>query len=209
MQQALTAEPSPPIRREAASRSTPNAVDWCWVMAPPRWCSDQRSRARPRRDIHAELIGYGNASDASSISKPHADGQVRAMRQALAEARLAPDAITYLNAHGTATPVGDIVETQAIRTVFGASADTLCVSSTKALHGHLMGAAGALELLISILALEHDVIPPTAHLDHPDPQCDLDYVANVARGMPVQAVMSNSFGFGGTNVALVATQFRP
>ena len=158
--------------------------------------------------IHAELVGYGNASDAYTISKPHAEGQVRAMRQALADARISPSAIGYLNAHGTATPIGDIVETQAIRTVFGPSADALCVSSTKALHGHLMGAAGALELLISILALEHNVIPPTAHLEHPDPQCDLDYVANVARHIPVQAVMSNSFGFGGTNVALVASRFR-
>ncbi|MFI5230433.1 MAG: beta-ketoacyl-[acyl-carrier-protein] synthase family protein, partial [Gemmatimonadales bacterium] len=169
---------------------------------------EDRARARGAR-IYAELVGYGNASDARGISKPDADGQVRAMHAALGEARLDPGGIDYVNAHGTATPVGDPIETQAIKQAFGAHARELPVSSTKALHGHLMGATGALELLVSIEALVHGVIPPTAHLDQPDPECDLDYVANEARTVPLDAVMSNSFGFGGMNAVLIARRYQP
>lgn len=165
--------------------------------------SEEHAAARGAR-VYAEVAGYGNASDASAISKPDADGQVRAMRLALADAKLAPDDIGYLNAHGTATPVGDVVETSAIKQLFGKHAGSLCVSSTKALHGHLMGATGAVEMLTAIKALEQGVVPPTAHLEQPDPECDLDYVANESRRVPLDAVMSNSFGFGGMNAVLVA-----
>ena len=172
--------------------------------------SSERAERRGAR-IHAEIVGYGNAADAWSVSKPDAGGQVRAMRQALADAALAPDAIGYLNAHGTATPVGDVVETNAIKTVFGEYARKLPVSSTKALHGHLMGATGAVEMLASLLALEYGLVPPTAHLDRPDPQCDLDYVPKEARALQLDAVMSNSFAFafGGANAVLVARRYRP
>jgi 3-oxoacyl-[acyl-carrier-protein] synthase II len=165
--------------------------------------SAERAERRGAR-VYAELAGYGNASDASNISRPDAAGQVRAMRRALSDAGLNATHIGYLNAHGTATQVGDVVETNAIKEAFGCSAPSLCVSSTKALHGHLLGGAGALEMVISILALANDVVPPTAHLDRPDPACDLDYVPNEARSVRLNAVMSNSFGFGGMNSVLIA-----
>lgn len=168
--------------------------------------TEERALARGAT-IHAELVGYGNSADASHISKPSAEGQVRAMRTALADAGLSPSDIGYLNAHGTATTVGDVVETDAIKQVFGDRAHTLPVSSTKALHGHLMGATGAVELLAAIGAIECGVIPPTAHLEQPDPACDLDYVPNESRRGQVDAVMSNSFGFGGMNAVLVARRY--
>lgn len=158
--------------------------------------------------IYAEVVGYGNASDAHHISKPDSSGQVRTMRLAFEDAGLTPDAIGYVNAHGTATQVGDVVETDAIKQAFGAHAAKLCVSSTKALHGHLMGGAGAVEFLAALLALQHNVVPPTAHLDAPDPKCDLDYVPNSAREVALGAVMSNSFGFGGMNAVLIASRYR-
>jgi 3-oxoacyl-[acyl-carrier-protein] synthase II len=163
--------------------------------------------ARRGARIYGEITGYGNASDAAGMSKPDAEGQVRAMRLALADSRLAVEAIGYINAHGTATRVGDVVETGAIQRVYGDHARTMCVSSTKAVHGHLMGAAGALEMLISLMALERGIVPPTAHLDRPDPECDLDYVPNEARRVELGAVMSNSFGFGGMNAVLVAQRY--
>lgn len=152
----------------------------------------------------AELAGYGCSCDASHLSKPDAAGQARAMRQALRDAGLQPEDVGYINAHGTATPAGDRVEAQSIRAVFGAH--TPPTSSTKALHGHLLGAAGALELAISIQALQRSVLPPTAHLSQQDPKIDLDCVPNHARRLeqPLHAVMSNSFAFGGTNAVLVA-----
>lgn len=159
--------------------------------------------ARRGARVHAEIAGYGNAGDACSISRPDAAGQVRAMRIALAEAGMDTGEIGYINAHATGTPLGDQVETTAIKTVFGDDASRLCVSSTKALHGHLLGAAGALELVIGVMALTGGVVPPTAHLVHPDPACDLDYVPNEARRVPLTAVMSNSFGFGGMNAVLI------
>lgn len=154
--------------------------------------------------IYAEIAGYGNSADASHISKPDADGQARAMRGALADAGLGASDIGYINAHGTATAVGDPVETSAIKLVFGAVATRLAISSTKALHGHLMGATGAVELLAAIVAMEQSTVPPTAHLERPDPACDLDYVSGGARQLTLDAVMSNSFGFGGMNAVLVA-----
>ena len=131
------------------------------------------------------------------------------MRLALADAALAPDDIDYVNAHGTATQVGDVVETKAIKRVFGDHGRRPMVSSTKALHGHLMGAAGAVEMLASVMALEHGIVPPTAHLDKPDPACDLDYVPNEARRQKIRAVMSNSFGFGGMNAVVAVRTLLP
>lgn len=164
--------------------------------------SEERARARGA-NILAELAGYGTASDATHLSKPDADGQTRAMREALRDARLNAGDIGYVNAHGTATDAGDIVETTALRQVFGAAVPP--VSSTKALHGHLMGAAGAIEFLASLLALRRGVLPPTAHLDKADPLCDLDYIANTPREVgPIDAVLSNSFAFGGGDAVLVA-----
>jgi 3-oxoacyl-[acyl-carrier-protein] synthase II len=164
----------------------------------------QRRGAKPR----AELAGYGCSSDANHLTAPSMDGQAVAMRQAMAEAGLPPSAIGYLNAHGTATDAGDVVESASIREVFGPSADGVAVSSTKAVHGHLIGAGGALELALAIMAMESGSIPPTAHLEEPDPRCDLDYVPLQARhGCRIDAVMSNSFAFGGSNASLVARRW--
>jgi beta-ketoacyl-acyl-carrier-protein synthase II len=158
---------------------------------------------------HCELAGYGLASDASHITKPSSDGQAAAIRLAIEDSGLSASDIGYINAHGTATQTGDIAETTAIKQVFGATAHGIPVSSTKALHGHLMGAAGAVEAIAGILALQTGSIPPTCHLTEPDPVCDLDYVPNVARhGVELEAVMSNSFAFGGTNAVLVIKRYR-
>jgi 3-oxoacyl-[acyl-carrier-protein] synthase II len=155
--------------------------------------------------IYGELAGYGSTSDAFHITGPSVEGQARAMRLALSEAKMAPEAIDYVNAHGTATIKNDIVETGAIKDVFGQRARSVPVSSTKSMHGHLLGAAGAVEFVAALLAMKHQSIPPTAHLREPDPECDLDYVPNAGRtGVRVRAVMSNSFAFGGTNAVLVA-----
>ncbi|MGH7617855.1 MAG: beta-ketoacyl-[acyl-carrier-protein] synthase family protein [Gemmatimonadaceae bacterium] len=168
--------------------------------------SSDRAERRGAR-IYAELAGYGNASDARDISKPDVDGQVRAMHAALADAQIDAQNVGYINAHGTATQIGDVTETAAIRKAFGARASSLPVSSTKAVHGHLLGGAGALEAVISVMAIHENVIPPTAHLETPDPACDLDYVPGEARRGRLGAVMSNSFGFGGMNSVLVARRY--
>lgn len=155
--------------------------------------------------ILAELVGYATSTDAHHLTQPQADGQARAITLALADAGLAAQDIGYLNAHGTATEVGDVVETEAIKQAFGGAAARLPVSSTKAVHGHAMGAAGAMEFVASVLALQNGMLPPTAFLDTPDPRCDLDYVPGVARqAYGLKAVMSNSFAFGGSNAVLVA-----
>ncbi|UJJ59079.1 beta-ketoacyl-[acyl-carrier-protein] synthase family protein [Rhodanobacter denitrificans] len=152
--------------------------------------------------ILAELAGTGMSADASDIVMPSAEGAATAMRLALAEAELNPQDVDYINAHGTGTQANDVTETRAIRLAFGAYADRLAVSSTKSMHGHALGASGALELVAAIGALRDSVVPPTANLDQVDPACDLDYVPNVAREMPVRAVLSNSFAFGGLNAVL-------
>jgi nodulation protein E len=152
--------------------------------------------------ILAELAGTGMSADASDIVMPSAEGAATAMRLALAEAELNPQDVDYINAHGTGTQANDVTETRAIRLAFGAYADRLAVSSTKSMHGHALGASGALELVAAIGALREGVVPPTANLDQVDPACDLDYVPNVAREMPVRAVLSNSFAFGGLNAVL-------
>lgn len=152
--------------------------------------------------ILAELAGSGMTADATDIVSPSADGAAAAMRQALADAGLNPQDVDYVNAHGTGTQANDATESRAIRLAFGAHADRLAVSSTKSMHGHALGASGALELVAAIGALRDGVVPPTANLDQVDPACDLDYVPNVARAMPVRAVLSNSFAFGGLNAVL-------
>lgn len=167
---------------------------------------ESRARARGAR-IYGLLTGYGNSCDAVHMSRPDRDGQVRAMREALAEAQLAPEAIGYINAHGTATTVGDVVEADAINAVFGRAAADVRVSSTKSLHGHLLGGSGALEFAAALLALDQGVLPPTGFLEQPDPACGLRHVALRAEHVdPPRAVMSNSFAFGGSNVVLVAAR---
>jgi 3-oxoacyl-[acyl-carrier-protein] synthase II len=165
---------------------------------------EDEAHARARgAHIHGFLTGYGNSCDAAHMSRPDRDGQVRAMREALAEAALPNEAIGYINAHGTATLVGDVVEAEAISAIFGEGA--VRVSSTKSMHGHLLGGAGALEFAAALLALEHGTVPPTAWLEQPDPACKIRHVARKAeRIAPPRAVMSNSFAFGGSNAVLIA-----
>ena len=157
--------------------------------------------------ILAEIVGYGMSGDAYHITQPveNGDGAFRVMRAALKDAKLSPDDISYVNAHGTSTPIGDIIETTAMKRLFGerAIAKKLPVSSTKSMTGHLLGGAGGLEAGISVLALRDQILPPTINQFHPDPKCDLDYVPNVARKATVDYALSNSFGFGGTNAALI------
>ncbi len=155
--------------------------------------------------VLAEVIGYGATADMHHFTAPHPEGAgaIRAMRSALRKAGVAPEDVDYVNAHGTSTKLGDIAETRAIREVFGAHADRLAVSSTKSMHAHLLGAAGAMEAAACVLAMERGQIPPTINLDSQDPDCDLDYVPNHARPAAVSVAMSNSFGFGGHNSTLV------
>ncbi len=166
---------------------------------------ESRDRALQRgARIYGEVVGYGSTADASHITKPTVDGQAWAMETALHEAGMSADDIDYINAHGTATEANDLVETQAIKKVFGDRAYKIPVSSTKSMHGHLLGAAASVELVASVLAMNKRTVPPTANLNEPDPECDLDYVPEGARtGMRLNAVMSNSFAFGGTNAVLV------
>ena len=154
--------------------------------------------------ILAEIAGYGLVTDAGHITRPSVEGQSAAMRRALRSAAMNPGDIGYINAHGTATLSNDPIETAAIRSVFGSAADSVPVSSTKSMHGHLLGAAGALEFAATILALQNGIAPPTINLDKADPACDLDYVANVSRRVAIAAAMSSSFAFGGTCACLIA-----
>lgn len=155
--------------------------------------------------IYAELTGFGMSGDAYHMTQPAPEGEgaARCMRAALKNAGMAPEQVDYINAHGTSTPLGDVQETQAMKSVFGEHAYKLAVSSTKSMIGHLLGAAGGVEAVISVLALHHGVIPPTINLDNPDEGCDLDYVPHEARRRPIRVAMSNSFGFGGTNGTLI------
>jgi nodulation protein E len=161
----------------------------------------EAARARGAR-IHAELVGFGMSADACHITQPSADGAARTMRAALRDAALAPEQIGYINAHGTATPANDSTEVTAIKAVFGSHAGKLAVSSTKSMHGHSLGAAGALECLAAALALRDGLLPPTANFTEPDPECDLDVVPNQARAAQVEYALSNSFAFGGLNAVL-------
>jgi 3-oxoacyl-[acyl-carrier-protein] synthase II len=155
--------------------------------------------------IYAELVGYGLTADAYHMTAPDPEGAgaARAMAGALEEAKLRPDQITYINAHGTSTELNDKIETLAIKTVFKEAAKKVAVSSTKSMTGHLIGAAGGVEAVISVLAIQRGVMPPTINYEHPDPECDLDYVPNTARKAPVGAALSNSLGFGGHNATLI------
>jgi 3-oxoacyl-[acyl-carrier-protein] synthase II len=155
--------------------------------------------------IYCELAGYGMSGDAYHIAAPSEDGDgpARVMRNCLEDAGIPPEKIDYINAHGTSTPLGDRAETRAIKAVFGPHAKKLAVSSTKSMTGHLLGAAGGLETAICALAVHHGVLPPTINYQNPDPECDLDYVPNTARERKVEYVLSNSFGFGGTNGCLI------
>jgi 3-oxoacyl-[acyl-carrier-protein] synthase II len=168
----------------------------------------EHARARGAR-IYCELAGYGNTADAHHLTAPSpgGEGAARCMRMALRNAALNPEDISYINAHGTSTPQGDIAETEAIKTVFGQHARKLVVSSTKGATGHMLGAAGAVEMVVCAKSLQTDIVPPTINYDYPDPECDLDYVPNKARPMKVNAIVNNSFGFGGHNASIVAKKF--
>jgi 3-oxoacyl-[acyl-carrier-protein] synthase II len=169
----------------------------------------EHAKARGAR-IYCEFAGYGNTADAHHLTAPSpgGEGASRCMRMALRNARLNPEQISYINAHGTSTPQGDIAETQAIKTVFGDHSRKLAVSSTKGATGHMLGAAGAVEMIVCAKTIQTDIVPPTINYQVPDPECDLDYVPNTARKMPVEAIVNNSFGFGGHNATLVAKKFR-
>jgi 3-oxoacyl-[acyl-carrier-protein] synthase II len=163
-----------------------------------------------RAPILAELVGYGNAADAHHITQPSAGGEggVRAMRLALKRACLTPDDVDYVNAHGTSTPMNDRFETQGLKAVFGKRAYQVPISSSKSMIGHLLGAAGAVEAVFCVQAIRYGVIPPTINYEHPDPECDLDYVPNEAREAPVRVALTNSFGFGGHNASLIFRRFE-
>ncbi|HVR34416.1 MAG TPA: beta-ketoacyl-ACP synthase II [Methylomirabilota bacterium] len=168
----------------------------------------EHAKARGAR-IYCEVVGYGNTADANHMTAPApgGEGAARCMRMALRSAGLSPDAVSYINAHGTSTPQGDICETQAIKTVFGDHARKVAVSSTKGATGHMLGAAGAVEMAICVKAIETGVAPPTINLDQPDPMCDLDYVPHTAREFPIEVTVNNSFGFGGHNACVIARKF--
>ena len=169
----------------------------------------EHAKARGAR-IYCEMAGYGNTADAHHMTSPAPEGEggARAMRMALSSGGLNPEDISYINAHGTSTPQGDVCETEAIKSVFGDHAGSLAVSSTKGATGHMLGAAGGAEMAVCCKALETDTVPPTINYETPDPDCDLDYVPNEAREMEVNAIANNSFGFGGHNACLVAKKFK-
>jgi 3-oxoacyl-[acyl-carrier-protein] synthase II len=169
----------------------------------------EHARARKAR-IYAEVVGYGYTADAYHLAAPDPDGDgaARCMQMALQDARLSPGEIDYINAHGTSTELNDITETVAIKRVFGDRARKLPVSSTKSVTGHLLGAAGSTEAVFSVLAIRDKIIPPTINYENPDPRCDLDYVPNTAREAEVKVVLSNAFGFGGTNATLIFKRFE-
>jgi nodulation protein E len=156
----------------------------------------------------AEIVGYGTSSDAKDLIRPDVDGEAQAMRLALEDARLVPEDIDYINAHGTGTILNDIVEVEALRKIFGGHLSRLAVSSTKPIHGHAIGASGALELAITVMALRENIAPPTINWLEADPECDLDVVPNHAREMAIRIAMSNSFGFGGINASLIITRYK-
>lgn len=170
---------------------------------------DLEHALRREAHIYCELVGYGMSGDAYHITQPdpEANGASRSIRNALHDARMEPSQIDYINAHGTSTPYNDRTETIAIKRVFGSHAKRVAVSSTKSMTGHLMGAAGGVELIVCALAIEHQMLPPTINYEVPDPECDLDYVPNTARPAAVSAAMSNAFGFGGHNAILIVRKY--
>ncbi len=158
--------------------------------------------------IHAEIVGFGMSSDAHHVTQPSPEGPALAMQAALRDGGIHPEQVGYINAHGTGTRANDQVETAAIRKVFGTHADRLAVSSTKSMHGHALGAAGAIEAVATVLALQTGLVPPTVNFTGPDPACDLDVVPNEARRLDVEYALSNSFAFGGLNVALALRRWN-
>ena len=168
----------------------------------------EHAKARGAR-IYCEVIGYGNTADANHITAPAPEGEgaARCMKMALRSAGLHPTEVSYVNAHGTSTPQGDVCETQALKTVFGEHARKLAISSTKGATGHMLGAAGAVETAICSKAIQTNIVPPTINYENPDPLCDLDYVPNTARELPVNVIINNSFGFGGHNATIIARKF--
>ncbi|MCQ8128257.1 beta-ketoacyl-ACP synthase II [Methylomonas rivi] len=169
----------------------------------------EHAKARGAK-IYAELVGYGMSGDAYHITSPSmgGEGAARCMRNALRDAKLNPADVDYINAHGTSTPAGDVGETHAMKTALGEHAYKVAVSSTKSMIGHLLGAAGGIEAVLTSLAIQNQIAPPTINLENPDPECDLDYVPNIARDMKIEIAMSNSFGFGGTNGTLVLKRYQ-
>ncbi len=169
----------------------------------------EHARRRSAR-IYAEIVGYGMSADAYHITQPAPEGEgaVRSMRLTLADAKVEASQVDYINAHGTSTPAGDVNETLAIKTVFNEHARSLAISSTKSMTGHLLGAAGGIESVITVLTIHHGLLPPTINHDTPDPECDLDYVPNAARRADVRYALTNSFGFGGTNASLLFRKFE-
>jgi 3-oxoacyl-[acyl-carrier-protein] synthase II len=172
---------------------------------------EELEHARNRgASIYAEVVGFGLSGDGYHMAAPpeDGDGAVRCMQMALDDAGLAPEDIDYINAHGTSTPLNDVVETRAIKTVFGEHAYKLAVSSTKSMIGHMLGGAGGVESVFLALSIRDQIVPPTINLENPDPECDLDYVPNKARETEIRAAISNSFGFGGTNAVLAMKRFE-
>ncbi|MBC6420983.1 MAG: beta-ketoacyl-ACP synthase II [Hormoscilla sp. SP5CHS1] len=172
---------------------------------------EELEHARQRNaKIYAEIVGYGMTCDAYHMTAPVPGGQgaARAIALALKDASLTPDMVSYINAHGTSTPANDSTETAAIKSVLGESAYQVAISSTKSMTGHLLGGAGGIEAVATVMAIAHDHVPPTINLEHPDPECDLDYVPNQSREMPVEVALSNSFGFGGHNVTLAFKKYH-
>jgi 3-oxoacyl-[acyl-carrier-protein] synthase II len=160
--------------------------------------------------IYCEVVGFGTTCDAGHITQPdeHGTGAAGAMKMAIEDAGIAPEQVDYINAHGTSTPLGDIAETKAIKSVFGAAASKVSISSTKSQVGHSLGASGGIELVVTVKAMTESLIPPTINLDNPDPECDLDYTPNQARERSIQFAMSNSFGFGGHNASILVKRFE-
>ncbi|HEX9714454.1 MAG TPA: beta-ketoacyl-ACP synthase II, partial [Desulfurivibrionaceae bacterium] len=169
----------------------------------------EHAKARGAK-IYAEVAGYGLSSDGYHMAAPPEDGNgaSRCMQMALKDAGMRPEDVDYINAHGTSTPLNDVVETRAIKTAFGDQAYKLAISSTKSMTGHMLGGAGGIEAVFTALSIKHQIAPPTMNLENPGPECDLDYVPNQARKMKIRAAMSNSFGFGGTNAVLIMKQYE-
>jgi 3-oxoacyl-[acyl-carrier-protein] synthase II len=172
--------------------------------------AEEQARARGAR-VYAEVLGFGASTDAAHITAPHEEGRgaAQAIEDCLRDGQCPPDAVGYVNAHGTSTRLGDVAETRAIKSVFGRHARRLMVSSTKSQLGHLLGASGGVELIASALAIRSGVLPPTINLDEPDPDCDLDYIPHAARQVRVDRAISNSFGFGGHNACLLLGRYAP
>jgi len=168
----------------------------------------EHAKARGAK-IYAEVVGYGMSADAYHMTSPApgGEGAARCMRNAMRDAQLNPEAIDYINAHGTSTPAGDLGETQAMKAALGDHAYKVAVSSTKSMIGHMLGAAGGIEAVLSALSIQNQIAPPTINLENPDPECDLDYIPNIARPMKIDVAMSNSFGFGGTNGTLIFKRY--